>query len=378
LVHEIKIRFPEHKHKDRLKELQMLTVEDKIAALKTMSQEEEAVLLAKTTVERHEIKRDIAVALAVEKLVPCILHMKLRLTEKLFHCLINSALERYGDSPYDANQRKLFDTTISECIRGKILGNEECGRPSQFTFTWCKGNRSVEKPSFTGSGCNKVLVGLKKLATQIFDPTLDEESENNDERLNVRTKNSNLLATWLSIGENLVPMWKLIEQHDDFTQDQILQLHKRCNTFMCQWVELYGHVHITNYIHIIGSGHLPYFAKKYGNLYRFSQQGWEALNQMIKHFYFNNTNHGGSSGNGGKGSDGTFNQNVVSGNHCLPLMRLCQRNLMWKLKLGDAYFLNKEINRVSKTKVGTDEDNMVIELHETSDNEEENMMFGVL
>jgi hypothetical protein len=58
---------------------------------------------------------------------------------------------------------------------------------------------------------------------------------------------------------------------------------------MQQWEELYGDTHITNYIHIIGSGHLPYFAKKYGNLYRFSQQGWEALNQMIKHYYFNNT-----------------------------------------------------------------------------------------
>jgi hypothetical protein len=69
----------------------------------------------------------------------------------------------------------------------------------------------------------------------------------------------------------------------------------------------------------------------------------------------------------------------VSGNHCLPLMRLCQRNLMWKLKLGDDYFLNKEMNRVSKSKIGTNNDeNMVVELHENSDDEEEHMMFGVL
>jgi hypothetical protein len=139
-------------------------------------------------------------------------------------------------------------------------------------------------------------------------------------------------------------MWKLIEQHNDFTETQIFNLHKRCNTFICQWVDLYGATHMTNYIHIIGSGHLPYFAKKYGNLYQFSQQGWEALNQMIKHYYFNNTNHGGSLGNGGKDQNGKFRNKVISGEHCLPLMRLCQRKLMWILGLGDAYFLNKENN----------------------------------
>lgn len=66
------------------------------------------------------------------------------------------------------------------------------------------------------------------------------------------------------------------------------------------------------------------------------------MNQMIKHYYFNNTNHGGSLGNGGKDEDGKYSKRVGSGDHCLPLMRLCQRNIMWKLGLGDAYFLNRE------------------------------------
>jgi hypothetical protein len=111
---------------------------------------------------------------------------------------------------------------------------------------------------------------------------------------------------------------------------------------MDQWVNLYGTVHMTNYIHIIGSGHLTYFAKKYGNLYRYSQQGWEAMNQLLKHYYFNNTNHGGSYGNGGKSDDGTYSCSTVCGDHCRPLMRLCQRSLMWKLGIAEAYFVNKD------------------------------------
>jgi hypothetical protein len=62
------------------------------------------------------------------------------------------------------------------------------------------------------------------------------------------------------------------------------------------------------------------------------------LNQLLKHFYFNNTNHGGAAGNGGKNSVGLYTNGVISGNHCRPLMLLCQRSVMWKLGIGDAFF----------------------------------------
>jgi hypothetical protein len=97
---------------------------------------------------------------------------------------------------------------------------------------------------------------------------------------------------------------------------------------------------ITNYMHIVGSGHLTFFAAKFQNLYRFLQQGWESLNQLLKHYYFNNTNHGGAAGNGGKNSVRLYKKGVISGNHCRPLMLLCQRSIMWKLGIGDAYFQN--------------------------------------
>jgi hypothetical protein len=143
LVHELRIRLShDRKHKARLAELLVQPNEDKVNSLKVMALEEEAILLAKTTVERYELKRDLAVALAVDKLVPCILHMKLRVTEKLFHCLINSGLERYGDIVEDGEQRKKFETSITEIIRSHVLGNMECGRAAQFCFNWSKGNRS--------------------------------------------------------------------------------------------------------------------------------------------------------------------------------------------------------------------------------------------
>jgi hypothetical protein len=150
------------------------------------------------------------------------------------------------------------------------------------------------------------------------------------------------LHKWKKFANNLIPMWTLIEQHQDYSENDILQLHKLTAKFMDQWVDLCHGQHMTNYIHVIGAGHLTYFARHYGNLYRFSQQGWESLNKLIKHYYYNNTNHGGSYGNGGKDDNGKYSKGTITGQHCLPLMRFCQRFMMWKLGHGDRYFQNNQ------------------------------------
>jgi hypothetical protein len=146
--------------------------------------------------------------------------------------------------------------------------------------------------------------------------------------------------------------------------------------FMEDWVDLFQGRHMTNYIHIIGSGHLTYFAHHYKNLYRFSQQGWESMNQLLKHYYFNNTNHGGSNGNGGKDSNGLYSNGTISGEHCLPLMRFCQRFLMWKLGLGDDYFESKL--KLQKTKHENGCELQVEKLGNTIDEEEDSEQFGII
>ena len=95
--------------------------------------------------------------------------------------------------------------------------------------------------------------------------------------------------------------------------------------------------------------------EKHRNLYKFSQQGWEALNQKIKHFYFHNTNHGGSKGNGGKSADEPI---VVTGDHIKPIMRMLSRYIiiLWRLGLGDIFFLQKDcVQQESKETSGMDD-----------------------
>lgn len=124
-------------------------------------------------------------------------------------------------------------------------------------------------------------------------------------------------------------------QHDDFNDVEIDAMHVLTSNFMHLWVTTMTGDHVTNYTHIIGAGHLHYYLSKCRNLHRHSQQGWEAMNQKLKHFYFNNTNHGGCGGN--------INGAMISGEHVKPLMRMCQRFIMWRLGHGDSFFMTNSL-----------------------------------
>ena len=52
----------------------------------------------------------------------------------------------------------------------------------------------------------------------------------------------------------------------------------------------------TNHTHIYQSGHISELLFHWRNLYKHSQQGWEALNGAMKTFFFRRTNSGGHAG----------------------------------------------------------------------------------
>jgi hypothetical protein len=155
--HEIRIRFYKEGKKEQFTKLLMLEPEDKITVHKELVQSESEIALARQTVDRHVTSRDLAIAMLVEKLIPCILHMKLRVFEKILLCLINTALEFYGDSKVDSKIRSIFKVDVTDCMKKRVFGNEDSGRPSQWKFKWKEGSRAMEKQSLTGSSCNKLM-----------------------------------------------------------------------------------------------------------------------------------------------------------------------------------------------------------------------------
>ncbi len=110
------------------------------------------------------------------------------------------------------------------------------------------------------------------------------------------------------------------------------------------WVSLLSHEGVTNYIHMLGAGHIGEYLLHHHNLYKHSQQGWEAFNALLKTFFFRRT------GRGGAGNRGTGIKSKI-----IPIARWLSRRVLWLM--------------------GYDYDRVVEELHklqDTNNNDDDN------
>ena len=87
-----------------------------------------------------------------------------------------------------------------------------------------------------------------------------------------------------------------MRQKEDFTDADIADFATLCQQMGENWISLAGSKGMTNYFHLIISGHVTYFLKMWKNLYRYSQQGWEAVNSLIQSYFFRRTQMGGYNG----------------------------------------------------------------------------------
>ena len=53
-----------------------------------------------------------------------------------------------------------------------------------------------------------------------------------------------------------------LRQHADFTDDDIAEFQHDFDLFFRDWVELYGKNRLTNYVHLLSSGHISEYLCK--------------------------------------------------------------------------------------------------------------------
>ncbi len=63
----------------------------------------------------------------------------------------------------------------------------------------------------------------------------------------------------------------LLNKHYQLSEEEVEEFQDNCDAFFHLWVEIFGVEGVTNYIHLIGSGHMQYFLKNYGSMYWYSQ-----------------------------------------------------------------------------------------------------------
>jgi hypothetical protein len=310
---------------------------------------EEKYVLIQTVLSRNE-ESAAAMKHLVEDAIPCGLHMENRVGEKLFQMLLSKGLDSLvvkqvnrdeGVKPAipDADSKtgpkkktikkkkkkparkipaqslKDFTSKIQEHINSKILGTPR--RPSQWKLPITE-KKELGPISMTNTKVRKIIDNFDPLVDAVLPDDTPEHTKD----------------LWYKSMDSYRELMVMVRQREDFSDEDIEEFSDLCDDFYENWIELHQREGITNYIHLIGSGHVTYYLRRYKNLYRFSQQGWESLNSKVKRIFYKNTQKGG------KGSkDKTY---------LLPVIRFLQRDLLWKTGRADRFFedrYNKEVER---------------------------------
>jgi hypothetical protein len=79
--------------------------------------------------------------------------------------------------------------------------------------------------------------------------------------------------TWSAIFKMLHNIFETLSQREDFTGQEIDELQVEIDSFSVKWVELTGRDGISNYIHMMITGHIIYYLRKWRNYYGYENEG---------------------------------------------------------------------------------------------------------
>jgi hypothetical protein len=100
--------------------------------------------------------------------------------------------------------------------------------------------------------------------------------------------------------QDLSEIMTTLRKHDDFSDFDIHCIESKINAWTPIWIALTGREGMPNYTHVLTSGHMIYYLKRWRNVNRFRNQGWENLNASIRYVYHHRSQQGGSSSKKGE------------------------------------------------------------------------------
>jgi len=202
--------------------------------------------------------------------IPCVLHMENRVGLKLVTRLL-----RIGLSTHEADHGRFIDKA-QQIINTTILGTTE--RPCGYGIPYDPKEKKISAITMDNGRTRKMVANISGLIDLCIDNQPDKD-------------------LWVtSIKHYDIGMQILLRKHD-LTDAEISEFQYNIDIFGKNWLEANKGVEgVTNYIHLLLSGHIAEYLMHWRNLYVHSQQGWEALNYAVKKFFFRRTNRGGGRG----------------------------------------------------------------------------------
>ena len=105
-----------------------------------------------------------------------------------------------------------------------------------------------------------------------------------------------LRKDWMDFLHEYVHMNELLHSTKDYSSSDMDRLEKHIDACFNLLVSRIGGAErgVTNYFHYLGSGHLMWLVRRYGNLWRFCNEGVESLNSVVSKRYNQFNNKGGN------------------------------------------------------------------------------------
>ncbi len=262
---------------------------------------------------KHGGNQSVPLMEIIELLIPCILHLENRVGEKIITMILRKGLERF---PGIATH---YIDELEDVIRRKVLGSTTS--PSHWKLRWSRsvdGSHQIEPIQEHNSTVRCMMDSVDVLIDSAFSNADDD----------YKNKLKLACSKYLQAIELLTAHRILSDDEQETFQDLI-------DDFFQIWIDLFSTEGMTNYIHLLGSGHILFFLQKYKCLYIYSQQGWESLNSICTGYILQNSSRGG------KGSGESGNKSYI-----YPLIRYLVRDLLWKTGEADRFFIEWESKKV--------------------------------
>jgi hypothetical protein len=259
----------------------------------------------------HSETQDKAMYLVLQAVV-CILHLENRVGLKSIESILRSGLSKAlqgiltWTTSIGANKRQEeYVHHVTTIMQTRILGTASA--PSQWRFPLTDDGK-MGSLSMDNNRTRATVNNIEALIEVSF-PDSDPNK-------------AKLLRCFPRYRAALV----ILRKNTDYTDAEILIFQEHIDAWFCDWVHVYGKEGCTNYTHMLSSSHIMRYMQEWRCLHRYSQQGWEALNALLKSYFFRRTNRGGLA------------RNSTRKSKLLGIARWLQRRMMWYSGHGDALF----------------------------------------
>ena len=257
--------------------------------------------------DRFSASHPSAKSISVDRLVLCLLHLPMRTHEKVLTLLLQHACH----SRTATKSTPILDEMVA-IIRGLAR------LKSTWTYTWNKASTSVEKVKLHWDQSKRIFTdnNMGALTSLVHLAVTGTEDQ----------------ANWLRFVKKYIDLIGLLTVSRDYTDEDLVLLEQYQNeAYDLLRAHCGGCDAITNYFHYLGAGHVLWMCRRYGNIWRYRNEGAEAYNKNLS----KRCNMFNSSGNKG---------NVVGRGNVLPfevLGKWMGRYAMWQLDLANDLFVAK-------------------------------------